>query len=182
MRKTSLFAIAADALTFSRLIAAGILLWLGAQGPGRLPIAILVGVLAWTTDQLDGWAARRASTPTRLASADFAIDTTLYACTLGYLTLAGFVPLAPALIFSGVAVAVSLIYRRKAIELLWLRMIDLACLIVIFSRLPVIGYILVIWLALLGVIYRKRILIRVPHWLAELRNLLRLRPGDHEET
>jgi phosphatidylglycerophosphate synthase len=182
MRRTSMFAIIADALTISRLIAAGILLWLGVQGPNRLPAAILVGVLAWTTDQLDGWAARRASTPTRLAHADFAIDTTLYACTLGYLTLAGFVPLVPTLVFAAVALTTSLVYRRKAISIFWLRLIDLTCLIVIFRYQPIIGYTLIVWLAVLGIIYRKRILVRVPHWLAELRSLLRLRARSDEKT
>ena len=94
-----MLAVAADLLTFSRLIAAGIMLWLGLQGPQTLRWAILVAVLAWTTDQLDGWAARRANSPTHLAPADFAIDTVLYAATLGYLVLAGFVPAAPAIAF-----------------------------------------------------------------------------------
>ena len=41
-----MLAVAADLLTFSRLIAAGIMLWLGLQGPQTLPWAILVAVLA----------------------------------------------------------------------------------------------------------------------------------------
>jgi phosphatidylglycerophosphate synthase len=182
MRKTSLFAVTADALTFSRLIAAGILLWLGTLGPKHLPTAVLVGVLAWTTDQLDGWAARRACVPTRLGPADFTIDTTLYACTLAYLVLAGFLPPVPALVFVVVAVTFSLLYRHKAMEMLWLRMIDLACMVVIFTHQPIIGYALIVWLALLGVIYRKRILVRVPRWIGELLSLLKLRPHGREKT
>ena len=49
-------ALIADLLTFSRILAAGILVWLGlTEGASALPAAVLVVVLGWTTDQLDGW-------------------------------------------------------------------------------------------------------------------------------
>jgi phosphatidylglycerophosphate synthase len=167
-----MLAVAADLLTFSRLIAAGILLWLGLQGPQTLQWAILVAVLAWTTDQLDGWAARRASTPTHLAPADFAIDSTLYACTLAYLAMTGYVPAAPAIAFGVLVVGLWLVYRRKAIAILCLRLIDLLSAVVIFKHVPLIGALLVGWVAVLTFLYRRRVMERVPHWLAELADLV----------
>jgi phosphatidylglycerophosphate synthase len=167
-----MLAVAADLFTFSRLIAAGIMLWLGLQGPQTLPLAILVAVLAWTTDQLDGWAARRASRPTHLAPFDFAIDTTLYGATLAYLVLAGFVPRAPVVAFVALALVLTAIYRRKAVIVLCVRLIDLLCAVIIFKYVPLIGVLLAAWVAGLAVLYRRRVMERVPRWVAELAHLV----------
>lgn len=167
-----MLAVAADLLTFSRLIAAGIMLGLGLQGPQTLRLAVLVVVLAWTTDQLDGWAARRASTPTHLAPADFAIDSILYACILAYLVMAGFVPAAPAIAFVVLALGLWLVFRRKAIALLCLRLIDLLSAVIIFKYAPLIGALLVAWVAVLTILYRRRIMERLPRRLAELAHLV----------
>lgn len=170
-----MFAFVADLFTFSRLIAAALLIWLGFQGPGTLRAAILVIVIAWTTDQLDGWAARRARTPTHLAPYDFAIDTCLYVATLAYLTLAGFLPAVPVLIFALVALIAAVAVRRKAVQIACIRLIDLALAVVIFSHEPLIGLLLVFWLVCLAVIYRRRLLQRVPRWFAEMARLLGLK-------
>ncbi len=169
-------AFTADLLTFSRLLFAVLLVWLGTQGPSSLRPAILAGTVAWTTDQLDGWAARRARTVTHLAPYDWIIDTVLYAGTLAYLALAGFVPVVGAAIFAAVALTIGLIFRRKAVQILCVRIIDLAVAVVIFTRDPLIGWLLVAWLAILTVIYRRRLAERVPRWLAELGRLLHIDP------
>ncbi len=169
-----MFAVAADLFTLARLIAAALLVWLGLQGPETLECAILVGVLGWTTDQLDGWAARHARSPTHLAPYDFAIDSVLYAATLAYLGLANFVPRPQVLAFAGLTLAAGLIFRRKAIVILCFRLIDLATIVVIFSHLPVTGYVLCAWLGALALLYRRRVVQRVPCWLAELAHLLHL--------
>jgi hypothetical protein len=175
-----MLAVTADLLTFSRLIAAGILVWLGFQGPLSLPMAILVSVLAWTTDQLDGWAARRATTPTHLAPADFAIDRVLYASTLAYLVLAGYLPIEPVAVFVLLAVVFSLVYRRKAVDVLCVRLIDLLCAVVIFKHRPLIGGLLAAWLAVLAVIYRRRLAERAPRWFMELAQLIRPKREDSQ--
>jgi phosphatidylglycerophosphate synthase len=167
-----MLAFTADLLTFSRLIAAAILIWLGIRGSGTLTQAVAVGALAWTTDQLDGWAARRATTPTHLASVDFIIDVVLYAGTLAYFVLAGFLSLALVLGFAALAVTVCLLFRRKAVAVLCVRVIDLASVIVIFEHRPLIGVLLVGWLAALGLIYRRRVAERLPRWLEELKALI----------
>jgi phosphatidylglycerophosphate synthase len=185
LQKVVSVAFLADLLTFSRLFAAALLLWLGLQGPQTLQAAILTCVAGWTTDQLDGWAARRAHTPTRLAPYDFAIDTTLYAATLAYLVMAGFLPLWPALAFAGVAGVAGILIRRKAVQVLAIRLIDLAAAVVIFTHNLTAGVLLVAWLAVLGVLYRRRLRDRVPNWFAELGRLVSGasgRRGERERT
>ena len=163
-----MFAVAADLLTLSRLIAAGILVWLGFQGADTLSTAIVVGVVAWMTDQLDGWAARRAKSPTRMAPFDFLIDSILYAGTLAYLTLAGFLPAVPVLVFSLIAVVAALVFRHKAVDLLSVRLIDLASVVVISGRRPPAALFLIIWLLVSAFVYRRRLAERVPRWFSDL--------------
>jgi len=171
-RRDGMLAFTADVLTCSRLLAAALLVWLGTRGATSLRTAVLVGVVAWTTDQLDGWAARRSATPTRLAPYDFVIDTTLYAATLAYLTLAGFLPAAPVLAFGMLALAGWLIFRHKVVGVLFVRVVDLAALVVIFEHEPKIGGLLVVWLVILAIGYRRRLLERLPRWFSELACLL----------
>ncbi len=169
-----MLAFVADALTFSRLLGAALLTWLGLQGV-PLRWAILVGAVAWSTDMLDGWVARHASTPTRLAPYDFAIDAVLYAGTLTYLTLLHYLPALGVLAFVAVALVASLLIRRKAVPILCVRLVDLAAAVVIFIHEPRLGWLLLVGLALMAVVYRRRLAERVPRWLAELATLFGLR-------
>jgi len=165
----------ADALTLSRLVAAAVLVWLGMLGPRTLDAALAVTVAAWTTDQLDGWFARRATTPTKLAPADFAIDTVLYGATLTYLTSAGFVSLQIAVAIVAATALLWLIYRRKAMVVVGVRAVDVASLVVVFKYRPWLGLALFGWLGLLGIIYRRRVVERLPRWLGELKELFKTR-------
>lgn len=166
----TMYALLADLLTLSRVIAAGLLIWLGlVHGASQLPMAVLVTVLAWTTDQLDGWAARRSSKPTRLGPYDFPIDAAFYLGILGYLVAAGFLPAAPALAFLVGASIAWLTTRRKAVGVLCLRLVDLFAAWVIFSQQPLLGVAVVGWLLILAVIYRQRLAERVPRWLNDIR-------------
>lgn len=165
-----MFAFLADALTFSRLIAAALLIWLGLQD-APLASAVVVSVLAWATDMLDGWAARHATTPTRLAPYDFAIDTVLYAGILAYLTLVHYLPVLGVLSFAVLAVIASLVLQGKAVKILAVRLIDLAGAVVVFIHEPVLGWLIVLWLAVMSLVYRRRLAERVPLWLAELARL-----------
>ena len=163
-------ALIADLLTFSRILAAGILVWLGlTEGASALPAAVLVVVLGWTTDQLDGWFARRSPTPTRLKDSDFCVDLIFYAGILAYLTLSRFFPawlVAGFVILGGAA---WLLTRRKAVVILCLRIIDVACGVIIFMNVPVIGFMLVVWAVVLAVVYRRRLAERVPRWWGDLK-------------
>lgn len=171
-----MYALLADLLTLSRVAAAILLIWLGlAYGDDHLPTAILVVALAWTTDQLDGWAARRSPTPTRLGPYDFTIDVAFYLGILGYLVAAGFLPVLAALIFLSLAIAAWLFTRRKAVGVLCLRMVDLFTAWVLFSRQPRLGFIILAWLLVLAGLYRKRLFERIPRWVNDMRSLGRSR-------
>lgn len=171
-----MYALLADSLTLSRIIAAGLLIWLGLNdGAAGLPAALLVTVLAWTTDQLDGWAARRSAKPTRLGQYDFPIDATFYLGILGYLTAAGYLPWLAAVFFLLVAVAAWLSTRRKAVGVLCLRLVDLYAGGIIFWQQPMLGCAVVGWLLILAALYRRRLAERVPRWLNDMRTLLQAR-------
>ena len=173
-----MFALIADLLTLSRVVAAGVLIWLGVTGgASALPAAAFVVVLGWTTDQLDGWVARRTSTPTRLGDCDFLVDLIFYAGILAYLALARFFP---AWLVAGFVVLCSaawLLTRRKAVIVLCLRIVDVTCGVIVFIHAPVIGLVLVVWAAVLAVVYRRRLAVRVPRWIDDLRSLWRGRAG-----
>jgi hypothetical protein len=121
--------------------------------------------------------ARRSPTPTRLGPYDFPIDVAFYAGVVTYLITAGFVPLAATLGFVVLAVIACLVTRRKAVGILALRIVDLTCAAVIFRYAPAIGIVLLGWVAVLAVIYRRRLAERVPRWLCELRSVVRGRHG-----
>lgn len=164
-----MYALLADCLTLSRVFASGILAWLGlAYGREKLTVAALILLVAWTTDQLDGWAARRSKTPTRLGHYDFVFDLTLYPGILIYLVAAGFVPVGPVVAFVILSLVAWLPTRRKAVAVLCIRFVDLTTAVVLLTYQPRIGLLMLAWLAALGVIYRRRLAERVPRWFREL--------------
>lgn len=164
-----MYALLADLLTLSRVFASALLAWLGfAFGREKLTLVALVIVVAWTTDQLDGWAARRASTPTRLGHYDFVFDLTLYPGVLIYLVAAGFVPVGPAVAFVVLSTVAWLLTRKKAVAVLCIRFVDITAAVVLLTYRPRIGLLILVWLAVLGVIYRRRLAERVPRWFREL--------------
>ena len=164
-----MYALLADLLTLSRIVAAGLLAWLGfGRGQAALPAAVVVLVAAWTTDQLDGWAARRADVPTHLGRYDFVFDLILYAGVLTYLAAARFVPAWLAAAFVIVSAAALLLARSKAMIVLCLRLLDLAAMALLLDHQPRMGAIVLAWLAVLAIIYRRRLAKRVPAWAREL--------------
>lgn len=174
-----MYALLADILTLSRIVTAGLLAWLGIMyGAEKLPAAVLVTMLTWTTDQLDGWAARRSATPTRLGPYDFPIDATFYLGMLTYLTASGFIPVIAALIFLATAVAAWFWARRKAVGVLCLRLIDLYAGGVVFAKQPKLGFAVLAWLLVLAFLYRRRLAERVPRWLADIRSAGGSNPAD----
>ncbi|GIX48920.1 MAG: hypothetical protein KatS3mg131_3131 [Candidatus Tectimicrobiota bacterium] len=84
----------ADVLTVVRLCCAGVILGLGLiGGADALPATVLVLILAWLTDALDGPLARRDPAPrhTWIGDRDLHVDVTVNFTVLVYLTLAGYV-------------------------------------------------------------------------------------------
>jgi phosphatidylglycerophosphate synthase len=167
-----MMAVLADVLTLSRIAAAGILIWLGiAVGAPGLPVAALVTVLGWTTDQLDGWVARHSAAPTYLKDYDFQVDVIFYIGILAYLATAHFLPSWLVLGFAAVGIVAWLLTRRKAVGIIFLRIIDGAYGVIILVNAPAIGLAMLVWLAVLAAIYRRRLAERVPRWFRDLQNV-----------
>jgi phosphatidylglycerophosphate synthase len=81
---------AADALTATRMVLAGLLAWL--VGVGELEIAAAVLATAWVTDALDGVLAGAAGGGTRLGEWDLPADTLVGAGVLAGLAPHGWLP------------------------------------------------------------------------------------------
>lgn len=92
----------ADLVTLARGALGIYLLWLGyTLGVRALPMAIIVMLLAWTGDSLDGPLARR-SRPryhTWIGDNDLLVDMLVATGLLGFLTFAGYLPWAGALLY-----------------------------------------------------------------------------------
>jgi ABC-type nickel/cobalt efflux system permease component RcnA len=61
--------------------------------------------------------------------------------------------------------------RRKAVGVLFLRIVDGAFGVIIFINAPAIGLAMLVWLAALAAIYRRRLAERVPKWFEDLRDM-----------
>ena len=110
----------ADILTTLRFGLAWIILWLGmGDGADALPTAIMVLVLAWTTDVLDGPLARHDPTGrhTWIGDRDLEVDISVSIGVLAYLALVGFVPPKIALGY-GIGCAV-LLQQTRSRHLAW---------------------------------------------------------------
>jgi hypothetical protein len=109
---------AADFLTFSRGIIAGVIVILGFTGPQALEAVILLIVLGWTTDILDGRIARRYhKKATWIGEREFVFDMLMVFASLCYLVMAGVVPGVPALIYVAVATLFILHFRSKSVTM-----------------------------------------------------------------
>lgn len=81
---------AADTLTLTRVVLAGLVGWLAWRG--LLDAAAVALALAWLTDTLDGKVARLGDGRTRFGEWDMAVDVLVGASVLAGLGLAGLVP------------------------------------------------------------------------------------------
>ncbi len=86
-----------DLLTASRGGIALVIASLGLVGPRALEAVILLIILGWTTDILDGRLARRYHKEvTWVGEREFVFDMVMVFSGLCYLVMSGFIPLAPA--------------------------------------------------------------------------------------
>lgn len=94
----------ADILTFTRALIGIFFVWIGlTQGAEGLPLAVLFLTLAWTTDALDGPAARRSRVDyhTWIGDHDLEIDTFAATGLLVYLWVSGFISIWVAIGYAG---------------------------------------------------------------------------------
>ncbi|MCS7222488.1 MAG: CDP-alcohol phosphatidyltransferase family protein [Anaerolineae bacterium] len=159
----------ADLLTLLRVVVATWLVWMGlTQGAAALPQAVLVALVAWLGDALDGPLARRSRHPTLFGRYDFVADVLLTWSALIYITLSGFLPIWLTIVYTILTTVAVIAFQRKAVMVLFMRPVDFTCGIVALTRSPEAGWMLAATLAGLAVIYRRRLRDRALLWLREL--------------
>jgi phosphatidylglycerophosphate synthase len=110
----------ADILTASRFGLAWVLLWLGiSRGPAGLPTAVVILIIAWITDVLDGPIARKDASRrhTWIGDHDLETDVSVSLGVLTFLVLAGY--LAAWLAVGYVIICLVLLWRFRSQELAW---------------------------------------------------------------
>jgi len=109
---------APDILTASRGVIATLIIALGLVGPRALGWVILLTMIGWTTDILDGRLARRQHKgPTWIGEHEFAFDMMMVFAALCYLVMAGFVPVLPAGIYVTVALLFIILFQSKSVTM-----------------------------------------------------------------
>jgi len=105
-------------LTVSRGLIALAIFSLGFVGRSALNAVILLTMLGWTTDILDGRLARKYKTDsTWVGEQEFTFDMLMVFAGLCYLVMSRFIPFIPALLYVAVAAAFIAYFRSKSITM-----------------------------------------------------------------
>ena len=138
-----------DLLTASRGIIAVIVALLGLVGPDALEWVILLIIIGWTTDIMDGRLARKyQKEATWIGDREFAFDMVMVLGGLCYLVLAGFIPLAPAAAYVGVATLFIAYFRSKMVTMSFAFPVVALPLIVAYFNAPRAAWIFIAWIVL----------------------------------
>jgi len=138
-----------DLLTASRGIIAATIISLGFVGQGVLEFVILLIVIGWTTDILDGRLARRYKKgPTWVGEREFGFDMLMVFSSLCYLVMAGFIPFIPAAIYIAVAAAFIAYFRSKSVTMSFACPLAALPIIVAYFNAPRAAWGFIIWIAL----------------------------------
>ncbi len=105
-------------LTASRGIIALAMVALGFVGPEALTAVVVLTMIGWTTDILDGRVARHIQkSPTWIGDHEFTFDMLMVFGSLCYLVLAGFVRFPAAIIYVAVAAVFISYFRSKMVTM-----------------------------------------------------------------
>jgi hypothetical protein len=172
----------ADLLTAVRFCLAGFILWLGMRGGAEaLPAVVVVLVLGWITDVLDGPLARRdpSGRHTWIGNRDLEVDMAMGLAVLAYLTLAHYLTLKATIGY--VVVCAALWWYFRSAQLGWaVQAPPYAGMIYAALRdAPRYGLMVIGYLALVVVATWPRFpQVTVPQFLEGMRNLGRARAAD----
>ncbi|MEA3356638.1 MAG: CDP-alcohol phosphatidyltransferase family protein [Candidatus Bipolaricaulota bacterium] len=138
-----------DLLTATRGILALVIALLGLMGPRALETVILLTILGWTTDILDGRLARRIDKDvTWVGEREFTFDMMMVFAGLCYLVMAKFIPFAPAVIYVMIAAAFIAYFRSKSVTMSFAFPLVALPLIVAYFNAPRAAWWFIIWLCL----------------------------------
>lgn len=148
-----------DLLTASRLVLATLVVALGViEGRRATPTVVILAMVAWTSDNLDGFIARRIPNrqPSWWGRNDFPIDVIFTAATLIFLTLAGFIPPWLGAGYAALAALVAALARRKPVTIIFLRITDVTAGLLVLKHYPALGLTLVAFLLTLATLQWPR--------------------------
>ena len=138
-----------DLLTASRGIIAVAILSLGFVGARALETVVLLTMLGWTTDILDGRLARRyKKEATWVGEREFVFDMVMVFAGLCYLVMADFIPFTPALIYVAVAAAFIAYFRSKMVTMSFAFPLSALPLIVAYFNAPRAAWLFIVWICL----------------------------------
>ncbi len=149
----------ADILTASRFVAALALVVTGlAWGERALLPAVILSILAWSTDSVDGALARRDPNwhPTWIGEQDVGFDAALALGVLAYFVLSGLFPAKFALVWLAVWGALFVLTRARAVLLLALGGMDGMVLWATLRANRDLGWIVIAWMVVLAFMDRHR--------------------------
>jgi len=129
----------ADLLTLSRFVLSLGIIALGVCGGAEtLPVAVIVALLAWMTDSLDGPLARRTrpQRTTWIGELDLPIDAFMVLALLSYLTAINVVPWRGALVYLLLGAAAVWRLREQAVVLAFMAPVDALFLYTGWRRAP----------------------------------------------
>jgi len=137
-----------DLLTLSRGLIAVAIFSLGFVGPEALEAVVLLTMVGWTTDILDGRLARRLQTkPSWVGEQEFTFDMLMVFGALCYLVMAGFIPFLPALLYVMVAAAFIAYFRSKSVTMSFACPVVALPLIVSYFNARRAAWFYLIWIA-----------------------------------
>lgn len=170
--------IVGDLITASRGVLGLMIAWLGlTQGAGALPAVVLLMLLDWTGDFVDGTIAHRSRNPrrTRIGDSDIYIDLFVSICLGIFLVNAGFVGFTVGFWYA--IVWMLLLWRfglDKNLIMLAQTPIYLWFIITALKILPTMGYWMVIWVAVaLTINWRRFSRDIVPKFISGISSMLR---------
>lgn len=168
----------ADIITATRGFLGLVIIWLGlTQGEAALPMVVLIMLLDWTGDFVDGGIARRSRHPrhTRLGDSDIFIDAFMSVCLGIYLVSAGFVGLTLGLCYLlGWMVILWRFGLEKNLLMLAQTPIYLWFIVVAVQLRPELGRWLILWvLVALAINWRRFSKDTVPTFIRVVGSMLR---------
>lgn len=170
----------ADFITWSRAFLALLIAWLGlTRGAEALPLVIILLIINWTADSIDGSLARRnpIAYHTWIGSHDLQIDMFVSIGTMGYLTTAGFLAWGVAAVYllfwalyfwkSGIPHAMGVLFQAPTYG--WFIYVSL-------RDAPQVGLWIVVWLIVaIAITWPKFPRIIVPGFLNGMQDILQKR-------
>ena len=140
----------ADLLTMSRFFLSLSIMALGVWGGEKtLPTVVMIALLAWMTDTLDGPLARRAR-PRRtswIGDQDFPVDAFMVVALLSYLTAINVVPWRMAFAYLVVATVAAWWLRQQAVAMAFMAPVDAIFLYTGWQRAPTETLLVLVYLA-----------------------------------